>query len=59
MGEAMDQARAQGITAVAFGDLFLEDVRRYREERLAAAGMQPLFPLWGRDTAARLDVSTG
>ncbi len=33
-----------------FGDLFLEDVRRYREERLAALGMQPIFPLWGRHT---------
>jgi diphthamide synthase (EF-2-diphthine--ammonia ligase) len=31
---------------VAFGDLFLEDVRRYREERLAASGLTPLFPLW-------------
>jgi uncharacterized protein (TIGR00290 family) len=39
-----------GVDAVAFGDLFLEDVRTYREERLAAAGKRGLFPLWGRDT---------
>lgn len=38
--------------AVAFGDLFLEDVRPYRETRLTAAGKRGLFPLWGRDTGA-------
>jgi diphthamide synthase (EF-2-diphthine--ammonia ligase) len=37
---------------VAFGGLFLEDVRRYREERLAGTGLTPLFPLFGIDTAA-------
>ena len=51
MAGALDQARAEGITAIAFGDLFLEDVRRYREEKLAATGIKPLFPLWGLDTA--------
>jgi uncharacterized protein (TIGR00290 family) len=50
MGQAMQRARAQGVSAVAFGDLFLEDIRRYREEKLAIAGMRPLFPLWGIDT---------
>jgi uncharacterized protein (TIGR00290 family) len=50
MGAAMAQAHAHGITQVAFGDLFLEDVRRYREEKLRAVGMIPVFPLWGRDT---------
>ena len=40
------------LDAVAFGDLFLEDVRAYREEQLARAGKAALFPLWGRDTAA-------
>lgn len=47
-------ARQAGITAVAFGDLFLEDVRAYREQKLAQVGLRPLFPLWGRpqDTAA-------
>lgn len=49
---ALRAARAQGVTAVAFGDLYLEDVRRYREERLAGTGVAPLFPLWGSDTAA-------
>jgi len=51
MRNAMARARAEGFTHVAFGDLFLEDVRRYREERLAGTGLAPLFPLWGRPTA--------
>jgi len=50
MGEAMERARADGVAAVAFGDLFLEEVRAYREKQLARCGLQPLFPLWGRDT---------
>jgi uncharacterized protein (TIGR00290 family) len=50
MREAMTRAREDGFTHVAFGDLFLEDVRRYREERLAGAGLEPLFPLWGQPT---------
>ncbi len=52
MGAAMERARADGIEAVAFGDLFLEDVRRYREQRLEPTGIAPVFPLWGRPTAA-------
>jgi uncharacterized protein (TIGR00290 family) len=61
MAAALEQARGDGITAIAFGDLFLEDVRRYREERLAPTGITPLFPLWGRDTAklAREMVGAG
>ena len=51
MAEACARAAAEGITAVAFGDLFLEDVRAYREARLAGTGLAPLFPLWGEDTA--------
>lgn len=50
MGEALAEAARRGVTAVAFGDLFLEDVRRYREERMRGTGLRPLFPLWGRDT---------
>ncbi len=50
MGEALATARARGIRGVAFGDLFLEEVRRYREERMAATGLRTLFPLWGRNT---------
>lgn len=41
---------AQGIHHVAFGDLFLEEVRAYREKQLAGTGITPLFPLWGSDT---------
>jgi uncharacterized protein (TIGR00290 family) len=43
----VERARAEGITAFAFGDLFLEDIRAYREQRLADTGLSPLFPLWG------------
>src|SRR6185295_5682138 len=43
-----------GFTHVAFGDLFLEDVRRYREEQLAGSGLEPLFPLWKSKTTAAL-----
>ena len=50
MAAAVEQAMAEGFTHVAFGDLFLEDVRRYREERLARTGLTPLFPLWGKPT---------
>lgn len=48
---AVDLAVARGFTHVAFGDLFLEDVRRYREDRLAGTGLTPIFPLWGIPTA--------
>jgi uncharacterized protein (TIGR00290 family) len=41
-----------GVEAVAFGDLFLEDIRAYRERRLAEAGIAAMFPLWGHDTSA-------
>lgn len=51
MAEAVHREQARGVTAFAFGDLFLEDVRRYREERLASVGMRALFPLFGSDTA--------
>ena len=52
MAAACRAAVADGFTHVAFGDLFLEDVRRYREERLAGSGLVPIFPLWNRPTAA-------
>lgn len=42
----------EGVTAVAFGDIFLEDLRKWRETNLAAAGMRGIFPLWKRDTNA-------
>ena len=47
---AVDRAVADGFTHVAFGDLFLEDVRKYREDRLAGTGLTPIFPLWGIPT---------
>lgn len=52
MGGACARAVAEGIEAIAFGDLFLEDIRAYRVEKLAGTGLRPLFPLWGRETAA-------
>jgi len=45
---------ADGFTHVAFGDLFLEDVRRYREERMAGSGLEPLFPIWKTKPTAEL-----
>ena len=50
MSVAMRRALAEGIEAIAFGDLFLEDIRRYREEKLGPAGLTPLFPVWGIPT---------
>ncbi|MGA8109239.1 MAG: ATP-binding protein [Acidobacteriaceae bacterium] len=50
MRTACDAAVADGVECMAFGDLFLEDVRRYREEKLAGTGLQPVFPVWGLDT---------
>jgi uncharacterized protein (TIGR00290 family) len=50
MSDALDRAKERRIEHVAFGDLFLEDVRRYREERLSGTGISPLFPLWGIPT---------
>src|SRR5215510_1281136 len=52
MGAAVRAAVESGFTHVAFGDLFLEDVRKYREDRLAGTGLQPLFPVWGIPTTA-------
>lgn len=50
MRDAMARARTEGFTHVAFGDLFLEDVRQYRESRMAGTGLDPIFPLWKRPT---------
>jgi uncharacterized protein (TIGR00290 family) len=52
MAAALKDAKAAGVTQVIFGDLFLEDVRRYREEKLASTGIAPVFPLWQRPTDA-------
>jgi uncharacterized protein (TIGR00290 family) len=50
MREALEHFKARGITKVAFGDLFLQEVKQYRDERLALAGMTGLYPIWMRDT---------
>lgn len=50
MAEALASPPLDAVAEVAFGDLFLEDVRAYREERLAPTGRRALFPVWGRDT---------
>ncbi len=47
----LDKYRAKGIRAVAFGDIFLQDLREYREKNLAQVGMTAIFPLWKRETA--------
>ena len=52
MTAAIEAAHQTGVTHVAFGDLFLEDVREYRVRQLAGTGIEPLFPLWGEPTAA-------
>jgi uncharacterized protein (TIGR00290 family) len=52
MRVAIDQARAEGVTHMIFGDLYLQDVRAYREQQLAGTGITPVFPLWERPTAA-------
>jgi uncharacterized protein (TIGR00290 family) len=50
MNQAFSHFKARGITKVAFGDLFLADIKQYRDERLAQAGMAGLYPIWLRDT---------
>jgi diphthamide synthase (EF-2-diphthine--ammonia ligase) len=55
MGSAMKRAREEGITHIAFGDLFLEDIRDYRIRQLAGSGIEPVFPVWtGPDGTAAL-----
>ena len=56
MAEAIESAQRARVTHIVFGDLFLEDVRRYRETMLAQTGIQPLFPLWRRSTRELADV---
>ena len=52
------QAKREGITHVAFGDLFLEDIRRYRERQFAGTGIELLFPLWGLPTRSLAEEMT-
>lgn len=50
MTRALEHVRNSGASAMAFGDLFLEDIRAYRVEKLKGTGIRPLFPLWGKPT---------
>jgi diphthamide synthase (EF-2-diphthine--ammonia ligase) len=61
MGRAMAEFRSRGIHTIGFGDLFLEDLRDWREANLAKAGMKAVFPIWKRDTAllARRMIAMG
>jgi len=61
MAVACERLREQGVRHIVFGDLFLEDIRAYREKQLAAAGMAGIFPLWQRNTAhlAREMIASG
>lgn len=61
MSAAVDTARQQGVEQMVFGDLFLEDIRAYREAQLAGTGITPFFPLWQRPTAhlARQMIACG
>ena len=51
MRGVLEEFAASGVRRVAFGDLFLEDIRTYREGMLAGLGLQGLYPVWGRDTS--------
>ena len=51
MAKAMEAAKARGITHIIFGDLYLEDIRAYREEKLKGTGITPVFPIWLKPTA--------
>jgi uncharacterized protein (TIGR00290 family) len=55
MAEALTRHRAAGVTSVVFGDILLEDLRQYREDKLAPLGLKAVFPLWKRDTRALLE----
>jgi uncharacterized protein (TIGR00290 family) len=50
MGQVLARYKGAGVTAVVFGDIFLEDLRRYREDKLATMGLKGIFPIWKRDT---------
>jgi uncharacterized protein (TIGR00290 family) len=55
MNSFVERARDEGVRCMAFGDLYLEDVRRYREEQLRRLDIEPVFPLWGRETRGLLE----
>lgn len=55
MRQHLNKFKSEGITHSIFGDIFLEDLRKYREDRLAEVGLKALFPLWNRDTKELVD----
>jgi uncharacterized protein (TIGR00290 family) len=55
MGQVLREFRTQGVEAVAFGDIFLEDLRAWREKNLARIDLKAIFPLWKRETRALAD----
>lgn len=63
MRQVFERARSEGVTAFAFGDLFLSEIRQYRERQLAGSGIKPLFPVWGAPAEtpalARAMISAG
>jgi uncharacterized protein (TIGR00290 family) len=61
IGRCMERMRGRGVTQVVFGDLFLEDIRQYRETQMQGSGIDPLFPLWRQDTGqlAREMIGSG
>jgi uncharacterized protein (TIGR00290 family) len=59
VGAALAEFREAGVRRVAFGDLFLEEIREYRERLLARLGLAGLYPLWGRDTRGLLEEFVG
>ncbi|MBW2371449.1 MAG: adenine nucleotide alpha hydrolase [Deltaproteobacteria bacterium] len=61
MAGVIQRAQSEGVEAMAFGDLFLEDIRAYREHQLDGTGLEPLFPIWGipTDELARTMVAAG
>ena len=59
MKEALLKSQQSGVNAVVFGDIFLEDIRKYREENLARVGMKGVFPLWGKDNLPQAFIDAG
>jgi uncharacterized protein (TIGR00290 family) len=59
MAKVLAQYKKAGITALAFGDIFLEDLRKYREDNLKKAGLKAIFPIWKRDTRVLADQFIG
>ena len=59
MKEVLLKFQQSGVNAVVFGDIFLEDIRKYREENLARVGMKGVFPLWGKDNLPQAFIDSG